>query len=350
MAALDPMPVEGPLGFFGGLPYLFTVTLARMKRSGVISSFHREIADEQMKLDEMLRDLGKQAREVELAHPMLDQEMGNLHALENQRVEAEAGSADVAEKLKQAEASFGGVENDCNQRINAAQEEINTAQAALTEKNNQLRSVKARIAQHDKELKGLSAALRSKTAQAAKAQDETKQQAMEQEAVDLSGKIADAEQQKAAAEAEASELEGPVAELTAKLTDGKTRLQEAQRELAAGRQELAKTRQSLGAEERQKGLELTRLDQEIAQKFLDIGRLLESNRVDNPAFEELFGRIDETAGEIRRREEKITKLQAERDTFDHRARKNGIILVASIAGTVLVLIIFLIVLFTVILD
>jgi chromosome segregation ATPase len=359
MSKLEPMPTEGPVSFVGGLGYLYKVLMAKMARASVISAFRREVMVEQRKLDEILRDLGKRAREVELQHDPIAEEMGNLRALEAQRAETESGSAALSGQLEEAEAKFASVEQDCNNRIAAAQEQISTTQTTLNEKNNELKAVRTRIAGHDKELGGLSGSLRSKTAAAAKAQDEAKQQALEQEAVDLSAKIAEIDELKQAAMAEATALEGPVTELTATLADGRTRLQGAQQELAAARQELAMAKRALGVQEQQKGQELTRLDREMAQKFLDIGRLLETNRVGvpggfrgaaHPAFEELYGRIDDCQGGIRHREDQINTLEGERNTYDRRAFKNGLIIVLAAGGFLVLVIATLVILFGVVLD
>jgi chromosome segregation ATPase len=346
MANLEPMPAVGPSGFIGGLPYFFNVFLSKLVRSVVISKFLGEIKVEQRKLDEILRDLGKQAKEIGLSHAPIDTEMGNLHALEEQRSGMEVGNAEISGQLQQAEATCEAATKDCEARIAAAQEQINTTQAALNQKNTELKTARGALAQQDKQLNGFSATLRSKTAAAAKSQDQAKQQALEQEAVDLSAKIAELEQQKATTGAEVAAVEGPVTELTATLVDNRTRLQEAQKELAAARQELAQTKQSLGAEERQKGQELQRLDRELAQKFLDIGRLLETNRAVNPAFEELYGRIDEAQTGIRTQEESITQLQADREAYDHKAFKNGMIIFLGLAGFVVLAMLTLIILFS----
>ncbi len=330
MANLEPMPTVGPSGFIGGLPYFFNVFLSKLIRSVVISKFRGESKIEQRKLDEILRDLGKQAKEIGLSHAPIDSEMGNLHALEEQRAGMEAGNAELSGQLQAAEATCGAATKDCEARIAAAQEQIKTTQAELNQKNTELKAAAGTL----------------KPAAAAKSQDQAKQQALEQEAVDVSGKIAELEQQKATTQAEVAAVEGPVTELTATLADNRTRLQEAQKELAAARQELTKSKQSLGVEERQKGQELQRLDRELAQKFLDIGRLLETNRAVNPAFEELYGRIDEAQAGIRTREESITQLQTDREAYDHKAFRNGMIIFLGIAGFVVLAMMTIIILFS----
>ncbi|MFZ5785480.1 MAG: hypothetical protein ACOY3Y_03460, partial [Acidobacteriota bacterium] len=91
-AGLPAMPSDGPPGFFGGLPYWFSVIGARMKRGSVINLFRREIASEGKRLEEFLRDLGKRARELSLSAPPIDAEMQALLALEAQRDQTRAGN------------------------------------------------------------------------------------------------------------------------------------------------------------------------------------------------------------------------------------------------------------------
>lgn len=350
LAALAPMPTEGPVGLFGCLPYWFAVLGARLKRSGVISAFRRESADEQRRLEEILRDLGRQARKVELQHPPVDPVMSQLRQLESQRAGVESANAGITGQLKEAEATFERVSTDCNGRIQAAQQELASTQAALNEKNNGLRGVKAQIAQVDRELGRLASALRAKTAQGAKAPDAAKQQSLEQEAEALTSQIEQLEGQRATLEAQAGQVEAPVAELTAQLADIRGRLQTAQQELAAARQQLAGTKRSLGAEGAKAGQELTRLDREMAQQFLEIGRLLETQRIAHPDFEELFGRIDEAKQTLGGHEQQIAALESERESYDRNAAKKGLILLLSAVGLVLVLAVGLIILFTVVLD
>jgi chromosome segregation ATPase len=350
MNALEPMPVEGPIALFSCLPYWFSVFSARMKRAGIIRRFQSEVQQEQRKLDEILRDLGKRAREIELQHPPLEAVMAALRQLEGERAQLEADTSGLTSELEAAQKKFDSISEDCNGRITAAQQEASETQTALNEKNGELRSLKAQVGQIDKELSRLAGALRSKTAQGAKAQDAEKQAALEQEAVNLQAQIEEQEKKRGEVEAKVSEVEGPVGELTARLTDARGRIQEAQKELAAARQELAGTKQKLGVEEQRKGQEMTRLDQAMAQNFLEIGQLLEKDRVQNPSLEELFGRIDETKNGLQDRETHVAALSAERDNYDRAAAQKGLILLLSGVGLVFLVILALILLVVFVFD
>jgi chromosome segregation ATPase len=336
MNALEPMPVEGPVALFSCLPYWLTVFSARMKRAGIIRRFQGEVQQEQRKLDEILRDLGKRAREIELVHPPLEAAMAALHQLENERAQLETDKSGLTSQLEAAQQKFDSIDKDCNARIQAAQTEASETQAALNEKNGELRSLKGQLGQIDKELSRLAGALR-------KTQDAGQQSTIEKQ-------IEEQEKKRDEAQSSAAAVDGPVAELTARLADARGRMQEAQKELAAGRQELAGTKRALGVEEQKKGQEMTRLDRAMAEKFLEIGRLLGKDRVQNPALEELYGRIDETKDGLRDRETHMAALSAERDNYDRSAAQKGLILLISGVGLVFLVILTLIILVVFVFD
>jgi chromosome segregation ATPase len=347
--ALEPMPVEAPPGFFGGLPYVFKVWGARRRRASVIRAFKREIAVEERKLDEILRDLGKRVRELNLSYGPLDAELQALHSLEQQRGEAESGKVELQARLKAEEEQFAKSDADCQARIQSAQEQVNTVQAALNEKMAEQRQVRAELAQHDKQLKTLTAQRDARRGQAAKAKDDQRE-GLEQAAAELAVQIGDVERERETVAAQAASLEAPIAELSANLTTWRTNLQTAQKELATAKQTLAAAKREVGGEERKKGLEIAQVEKQVAQKFLDIGRILESSRLENPAFEELYGRVDETRTAIGTRQQQISQLEGERDAYDRQAAKNGKILLLIGAGLVVAVVATLVILFAFVLD
>ena len=221
------MPVEAPPGFFGGLPYVFKVWGARRRRASVIRAFKREIAVEERKLDEILRDLGKRVRELNLSYGPLDAELQALHSLEQQRGEAESGKVELQARLKAEEEQFAKSDADCQARIQSAQEQVNTLQAALNEKMAEQRQVRAELAQHDKQLKTLTAQRDARRGQAAKAKDDQRE-GLEQAAAELAVQIGVVERERETVAAQAASLEAPIAELSANLTTWRTNLQTAQ--------------------------------------------------------------------------------------------------------------------------
>jgi hypothetical protein len=349
-ASLPAMPSDGPPGFFGGLPYWFSVIGARMKRGSVINLFRREIASEGKRLEEFLRDLGKRARELSLSAPPIDAEMQALLALEAQRDQTRAGNAELEAKLKAEEEAFNQQNQGISDRITAAQAKVNELGQTLKEQTGALTTAKTQLAAVDKELKTLAGQRDARRNEATKAKDPDKKQDLEQAAAEIAVAVGDKERGRELAAAEVAAAEAPVAETTATLTDWRGKLQAAQRELAEAKAALAAKQKETQGEQRKQAAELTRQEKEIAQKFLDLGRLLDGGRVPRPELAELYGRIDETRAGVADRERQIAELEAERDAFDRIGTRNGKILFFSILGLIVAIIVTLVILFTFVFD
>ncbi len=344
------MPIEGPAGFFGGLPYVFKVLGARMKRSSVIGAFRREIAVEEKRVGEILRDLGKRARELELRSPALDPVMEQLHALEAQRAQTESGKGALAERLQGEEQSSQERSAECEARIGVAQEHVAALQAALGQRNEELRTARQKLATLDQALKTQVAQRDRRRVEASKAKSPQQREDLEQSAAELALQIGDQERKREAAAAEVGSLEPPIAELSTQLADWRGKLAAAQRDLAAVKQTLAAAKREVGAEDRKLSLEVARLEKEIVDKFLELGHLLDADRVRRPELEELYGRIDEARTGVEAREAQIAQLESERQSFDRRAAKNGKIILLSAACLVVAVVVTLIILFAFVFD
>ncbi|MCC6748164.1 MAG: hypothetical protein IT371_10925 [Deltaproteobacteria bacterium] len=331
------MPTTSPANFFAGLPYFFHVLGGRLRHQQVARHFQRELQAEGRKLEELLRDLGKVARQTGLRHPGALAELEAIEALENQRGAADAGSAELDERLKGEEQKFAALEADCTARSQHAQQVIAQTQATLNERNTELRTVKGRLAEAERQVKAFTKQRDDKLAAEAKSQDPAQQEVLQRAAAELAVQIGDHEQQREAAAAEVARLQGPIDQLNATLQEARGRLQEAQKELGAGRQTLAGLKRDVSAQKRQQGVAITKLDRELAEKFLALGRALDAGRVGAPEFTELYARLDATRAEMTERENQAQAVLAARDTYDRQGYKNGLILVLSIAGLVLAL-------------
>ena len=345
MEKLSPMPTASRGGFFSNLSYFLAVTDARLKRSGVIRMFRRETKAESHKLDEVLRDLGKLARTLELDFAPLNASMEVLHARENERAAAETAKAELAKQTAEEEEKFARIEADCSERINEAQDQIPSAQMPLREQREQMRALSASLAQQDKSLKTLIAERDKKRILATKTRDPDQRQDTEQAAAELALQIGDSEKERENTAQEINERAGPIAELEATLNEWRGRLQTAQKELAAARLALSNAKRELGAQSRKKDLEIVSLERAIAQTYLDMGKILQENRAVHSSLDELYGRIDEIKLGMKLREELIARLEMEREYYDHAATKQGKTLLLAVAGLVLAAIITLIIVF-----
>jgi chromosome segregation ATPase len=329
---------EAPAGFFGGVPYVFKLFVARRQRRQLAGSLRREIAAEERSLADLLRQLGERAGALDLRTPATEGELQALRSLEQERAQIEAGKAEVAARLGQAEELHGRQSADCSQRIKAAEEQIAGVQSRLQERNSQLRAAKAGLSKLDKELKGLAGQRDARVAQAAKRKDPQQRADLEQAAAEIAVEIGDREKERETVGAEVRALEGPISELNATLAEWRTRLAEAQRELASARQTLATTKREVAAEERAKTLASAQKDQEITARLGAMGRILDQNPGTVPALQEVRDGLAATRARIGARQGEISRLEAERESYDRVGAKRGkvLLLAAGLALTAIV--------------
>ena len=341
MARLEPMPAEVPTGFIGGLPYFYKVLSARMKRGGVISAFNREIEIAQKMMNEEWRELGEKAWDMNFTHPSLKEAVDTLKKLEEQRSSLDSSTKELDQRLKQEEKSYQKLEEQLKKRIDLAQQDVDALQNDLNEKNAELRTVKARLAEEQKSHKALASDREIKEKQALKAKDPEQGNLLEQQASELQPQIRELEEQLETTKAEVEALDAPIAELTAKLTEATGELQEARKEFAAAQQAYGGIKRELAAEERKQGLEQKSLDRARSQRLMEMGKALEEERVSHFDFDPYYLGIKDIRLDIEDREKSIQLLETERESYDKQAYKNGIILLGAIAGGILLIFILL---------
>ncbi len=339
------MPSQGPPSFFSGLPYLIKVTGARLKRAGVMRSFQREIKEEEGRQDEILRNLGQLARKIELSQPELADAMGVVKSLEQQLEEVELGQSELTVRGTQEEEQFTQTEAGLNTQIEEVGQQISAAQDALQVKNEETKGIKARLAEQDKNLKTLMAQRDAKRSKATKEKDPGLRRDYEQDAAELAVEIGDGEKQRETIAAELTVLEVPVAELNEQLKKAREKRMQLQKGVTEAKQALAHSKRQLQTEGRKQGVEITRLEKEISAKFLVMGRILEEHRSTDPQLSQLYGDNDRSKEEIRQRQDCISTLEIERESYDRPGVKNGKILAGSIAGLLGAIILTLIILF-----
>jgi chromosome segregation ATPase len=342
------MPVQGPASFFGGLPYWLKVINARWKRAGAIAALRREQQAEERRLEEILRDLGKRARALRLEAPFLEQPMVELQGLEAQRGHTEGAKAELAARLSGEKARLTETTAECQARIDEAQAQVKLLQASLKERQDERRAVRQRLAELERQIKLETGQRDRRRAAASKAKTAEQRQDLEQAAAELAMKIGDREREREAVQAEVAALDTPIAELQAELDGWRGRLATAQKDLAAARQELARREREIATEDRRLSLELAQRERALAEKFLELGKLLDSNRIQSAELEELYGRIGETRGGIEQRSAQAARLEEERRSYDPRAVKNGKIVFLSGLGLLIAVMVTLIILFAVV--
>lgn len=343
--ALPEMPTDAPPGFFGGVPYLLAVRKARSARAKTIRQLQLQNDSEQRQLEEALRDLGKLARTLDRRDPQAAGAVELLTTLETRRADAAAGQANLDEQVQAAEEDFAREAAVQNETIGLEQVEVQRLQAEVTARQDTLKQLKARVGQQDKLIKQLEKDQASRQAQAAKATDAPEREVATRAAAEIGVQAADLRRERDVAQSEADTLLGPLAESTANLSQAKGRLQAAQQQLAAARKQLESVKRQLEGDKRAQGMEVTRLDGEIAEQLMAVGAALDADRVAEPAYEELYGRLDEHRRALDTRQQQSAHLAAERENYDHTAYRNGLLILGGGAGIVSLLILLLALLF-----
>lgn len=300
MQKLEPMPVDGSPGFISGLPYYFKVVGARFKRQQVIRSFRREISAEKRKEEDLLRRLGERAYRTEIDATSVQPYKGDLRKLEADRALAEKEIASLVIKRQQEEEKYATSEHGCYGQIKQIQQAISEIQPVLREKKRDMRAAE-RLDSSDEKPDSLGAKIQS--------------------------------------------LEDSIGELEQQIYQQRVKLQTAYRELSGAKQALSMAKGGIALEERRKELEITRLNNEIARKFIEIGRIVETERLEQNLFSELFNKIDTIRRSVVGRDEIIARLQKERDSYNRQSLRNGKIIIYSLGGALTVGILTLIIIF-----
>jgi cell division protein FtsB len=136
-------------------------------------------------------------------------------------------------------------------------------------------------------------------------------------------------------------IERPLGEVTARLDAAKAELDAAKRSLADAREGHTHRLAELDAEQKRKAREIAQAEGEIARRLVTLGTLVNLNRIEDPQFAELYGRIDRLRGAITARTTEIERLTAEREAYD---RGNLVRGVATIGGAILTLIALIVIL------
>ena len=347
-ALLEVMPSEAPLGFFGALPYLLTVSRARRKRSGVIRLFEEEIRIEKRRLEDVQQELGQRAWELRPEHHTVKAPMDVLASLHGQRAEVETAVAGLEQQLAAEEERFSQFHQQCTGRISAASDELGGHQARLNEQTAIQSTIRTRYSREEKLLRGLASQRQSKEALAIKKPEQAA--ALEQEIAQLTPQIGAAEASLNQTRAELETLTAPIAELTALVNEARGRLKTAEAELAEARRSLDRTRQEIAQEKQARKQDLARLAEAIRKKCFELGRTLDRERLPVGELKLLYDRADSRHSGIQQREGNIQLLLAESQVYNRKSYNNGILIVVGGAAAAFFLLLSLMLLLLVLVD
>lgn len=351
--ALPPMPEHPQSGsIVDAVKYLLPLAKAMWARKKAQDAIRTLLHGDQRLLDSVLRDLGRAAREAHIVAPAIADEVRLIAAEEERRGAAEKAMADADAAAKKEDERWHFDEGERNAELARREAEVKVTDEDLRKDAELRRTHDAERAKLDAQIKAAERKAAAADAKAAKADITPPEKGGgPNTAANARAEAAEARKEatalipaRDAAKARVEELDGPIAELTRKITDGRATIVQKKRELQEARALHDKTLADLRAAREQAVAERDAAERELTQRFVTAGTILNLNRVDHPALQPLFARIDELKSGVNAREAAIVRLESERRLYDRSAVQKGLLAVGIAAGVAILLLILLIVL------
>ena len=319
---------------FGAVQYVITHTRETMRRRREISRLQKEIVTEQQRMDAILAQLGRQARQADLGLPALADEMRATKALETDANAARDRIADYERRRADQEAKFQAAERELQAAVANADQIALKLTEELAAKSSERAGHRAGMNRLDAQLKSLQRHAETKQAELGAVQDPT-------QAATLRGDIDATRAQIGALEPEQKRFAQKAAELDAPIADLETRTQTAKEDASRRRREMGDATRvhteavgQINAQIEAEKQKITQSDRELSLKFVTLGTILNLNRVPGSAFDQLYQEFDGIKGAITEREQQIGLLEAEIKGVDRGRFNKGLIVMVS--GAVLI--------------
>ena len=248
---------------------------------------------------------------------------------------------DVDARKVDENSKFVDVERERNSKLVEAERLVEEAQRELATLDGQRRSLRETRKSHESRQKTYLKKAEDLDRQAGSVQMGEQRGELRRSAEGFRKEAAALEPERQEMDRKLAALERPINEATAKLDAAKAELDAAKRSLSDAREGHTHRLAELDAEQKRKSREMALAEAEIQRRLVTLGTLVNLNRIEDPAFGELYQRIDRIRGAITARTTEIEKLTAEREAYDRGVLIRGI---ATIGGAIVLFIALLVIL------
>lgn len=350
--ALPPMPPPPRGGkIVDSVMYLLPLAKAIWARKKAQDNIRALLHGDQKLLDQVLRDLGRAAREAKLDVPAVAEEMRRVRAEEDRRGNADKQIMELEENREKELQRWGAEDAERNQELNEKETAIRTAEEELRKKGDERRVHDAERAKIDAQIRALEKKAAQEDARAAKADVTPPEKGGGPNTAANARAAADSARKEATglipsrdiARAKVEALDGPIGQLTKQVVDGRAALGLKRKELTEAQASHKRTLAQFETDKRRCEAEREGAEREMSQRFVAAGTLLNLNRVQDNRFQSLYDRIDELKAGVNAREAAIVRLEGERRGYDRPAVQKGLLAIGIAAGAVILLMIILII-------
>ncbi|HZS39644.1 MAG TPA: hypothetical protein VFF06_22585 [Polyangia bacterium] len=343
LPAMPPRPE--PATIIASVRYLVPVARAVWARRQAQKSIRELLHGDQRLLDQVLRDLGRAAREENLVVPAIAEEMKRVRTEEERRAAADQAILDADAALERERERWKGEESERQAEIAQRDSELRTSEQELKLKGDERRVHDAERARLENEIRAAEKRAAAADAKAAKADVTPPEKGGGPNTAANARAEAEAAKREAAslapardhAAAKVAELDGPVDALAKAIAEHRSELAARRKELAEAQASNRKTISEQEAAKKAASNEREAAEREMSQRFVAAGTLLNLNRVDGPRFTPLYARIDELKGGVNAREAAIVRLESERRSYDKDAVQKGLITVGVIVAALAII-------------
>ncbi len=338
---VHPIPEVPEPKLYNAAKYALLFVRARYQRRGAIKTLKEEIKADTDALDQVLGALGKMARQQRVDSKVFHAENLAINAAEERIGVLGKEHQDVDGRKAEENSKYVDVEREKNAKLSEAERLVEESGRELATLESQRRALRDKRKELERRQKAyLKAAEDNDKQSTANAMSEARTE-LRRGAEQMRKEAAALEPDRQDVDRRISALERPINEATAKLDAAKAELDAAKRSLSDAREGHTHRLAELDAEQKRKSREIAQAEGEIARRLVTLGTLVNLNRIEHPAFSELYQRIDRLRGAITARTTEIEKLTAEREAYDRGTMVRG---ASAIGGAVVALIALIVIL------
>jgi hypothetical protein len=336
-----PVPEIPEPGLYNAAKYTVRFVRARYQRRGAIKTLKEEIKADTDALDQVLGALGKMARQQRVDSKVFHAENIAINTAEERIGVLGKEQLDVDGRKAEENSKFVDIEREKNTKLTEAERLVDESSRELATLEGQRKAMRDKRKELERRQKAyLKAAEDNDKQSGANAMGDTRAE-LRRGAEQMRKEAAALEPDRQDVDRRLSALERPITEATAKLDAAKAELDAAKRSLSDAREGHTHRLDELDAEQKRKAREIGQAESEIARRLVTLGTLVNLNRIEHPAFSELYQRIDRLRGAITARTTEIEKLTAEREAYDRGTMVRG---ASAIGGAVVALIALIVIL------
>ena len=316
-------------GLLPAAKYAIGFGRARWQRRKAIKVLGAEVKLDTEALDQVLGALGATARTVHVEGRVFNSENAAINTAEQRRADLQGEQQGLDGRSAEESAKFTDIETERTTKLNEAErvlddskrdnESLEAQRRGARDKRKEVeRRQKAYLkAAEDRDNESATTGMGESRSQLRRAAEGHRREAaeLEPERQDLDRRLAG--------------IEKPLTESQAWLDAAKAEFDAAKRSLHDAREGYGHRLAELDAEKKRKLRDSSACDNEIARRLVTLGTLVNLNRVEDPAFHQLYARVDRIRGAITARSTEVEKLTAERSGYHRESLIRGAVVIGG---------------------